>query len=293
MRKLDNLKNWYSLQDAAKRLTITLGEEVLVKDILQMAVEGHLTLSWYMRHVPSQPVAPYTRICNWDKAMIQFSEFLGNPYDTKPNVLHVMPSLEILSDEVEYLDGPHTLDLEICPAMKDWVVSLVHNTGGKLIALDGYFVRDIHGSLWRIMERFTKEELAAKEKAAKTPLPPPYPGHSKSFNHRDYFYPSDGDLKREELGFTKADIEKFEALATKKPIHAEGKPLKTRERETALKLIVGMAAAWYGYDPRTSKSSTVTEIVNDLAGKGIVLSDDTVRRWLTEAAEYLPQNEEA
>lgn len=66
------------------------------------------------------------------------------------------------------------------------------------------------------------------------------------------------------------------------------KPLKTRERETLLKMIIGMAVDFYGYDPKASKSTVPKEISDNLDLLGISVSDDTIRKWLREAAEYLP-----
>jgi hypothetical protein len=60
--------------------------------------------------------------------------------------------------------------------------------------------------------------------------------------------------------------------------------LTTRERHTALKLILGMALGGYGYDPQAQRSTIVTEIVGDLARRGISITDDTARKWLKEAA---------
>lgn len=70
------------------------------------------------------------------------------------------------------------------------------------------------------------------------------------------------------------------------------KPLQTRERNTAYKLIVGMAAAWYGYDPKIKKSTTVSEITSDLQRVGISVDEETLRRWLQNGSEFLPENTE-
>ena len=66
------------------------------------------------------------------------------------------------------------------------------------------------------------------------------------------------------------------------------KPLGTRERESLLKLLVGMAIGGYGFDPSASRSEQVTAIASDLAEQGIPLDVDTVRKWLKAAAELLP-----
>lgn len=80
----------------------------------------------------------------------------------------------------------------------------------------------------------------------------------------------------------------FAALATdsKSDDKAAAAPdaLEGKGRSSALKLILGMALGGYGYDPKATKSGTVREICDDLHRHGIELSDDAVRRWLTEAA---------
>lgn len=63
--------------------------------------------------------------------------------------------------------------------------------------------------------------------------------------------------------------------------------LSTRERNTCLKIIIGMAVAGYKYDPRVSRSRVPQEIVDDIALVGLSVDVDTVRKWLREAAELL------
>jgi hypothetical protein len=63
------------------------------------------------------------------------------------------------------------------------------------------------------------------------------------------------------------------------------KPLGTRERDTMLKIIIGMAVKGYSYDPGASRSTVPKEVADDLAALGVGVSDDTVRKYLKEAAE--------
>jgi hypothetical protein len=64
--------------------------------------------------------------------------------------------------------------------------------------------------------------------------------------------------------------------------------LGTRERESLLKLVIGMAVGGYGYDSAAARSEHPAEIANDLATSGVALDVDTVRKWLKQAAELLP-----
>ena len=71
------------------------------------------------------------------------------------------------------------------------------------------------------------------------------------------------------------------------PKRTKDKPLGTRERDTLLKMILGMAVAGYGYDPLASKSSTVKEIHDDLIRQGLNLDQDTIRNKLRESTRLL------
>ena len=61
------------------------------------------------------------------------------------------------------------------------------------------------------------------------------------------------------------------------------KPLSTRERETLLKIIIGMAIKGYGFNPTKGRSGAPQYIANDLDLLGIGVSVDTVRKKLDEA----------
>jgi len=69
------------------------------------------------------------------------------------------------------------------------------------------------------------------------------------------------------------------------------KGLGARERESLLRLVIGMAVKGYGYDPAQRRSDKLPEIVGDLEKVGVPLDADTVRKWLKEAAELLPPSE--
>lgn len=87
-------------------------------------------------------------------------------------------------------------------------------------------------------------------------------------------------------------VEQIEQLRVQSAPAAARPPLEkslgTRERESLLKLVIGMAVVGYGYDPKASRSEQPTEIASDLATSGVPLDVDTVRKWLKEAAELLP-----
>jgi hypothetical protein len=63
------------------------------------------------------------------------------------------------------------------------------------------------------------------------------------------------------------------------------KTIGTSERNTLLKLVIGMAINGYKHDPVASKSNATKEIADDLASLGIGLHPDTVRKYLKQASD--------
>ncbi len=72
---------------------------------------------------------------------------------------------------------------------------------------------------------------------------------------------------------------------------AAGQALGARERDSMLKLVIGMAVAGYRFDPKANRGDSVKDITNDVAKVGLPLSDDTIRKYLREASELLPPQE--
>ena len=70
------------------------------------------------------------------------------------------------------------------------------------------------------------------------------------------------------------------------------KPLSTRERDSLLKLVIGMAVGGYGYVPTANRSEQPAMIEEDLALQGVSLDVDTIRKWLKRGAELLPPEAE-
>jgi hypothetical protein len=89
-----------------------------------------------------------------------------------------------------------------------------------------------------------------------------------------------------------AAVKNDDALAkeeTKAPLPEKPAPeLKTKERESLLKMVAGMAVGGYGWDPKARRSDVTKEIADDLHRAGIALDPDTVRSWLRKAADLIP-----
>jgi len=266
-KKLYKLKQWYSLQDAAERLSLTLGENVSIQDVIQLAIEGHIKISWYMRHVTAQEVVYDTReitIAGWINDEPEQKILCENFYSKE-------------NEYVDVLDGPHHLLLENCAALSDYLLAHITKTGGELLTLDGYFVQGENNKIWRIVEQFEHKYLDQM-------------GWNKNPNiycAKKYF-PSAKWPEISELGFTKDDIELFEKSLQSKS--KELNELDLRERNTVLKIIIGMAIKGYSFNPNKKRNPTAKEITSDISLLGLSIDEDTVRRWLKEACEKLPDN---
>lgn len=79
----------------------------------------------------------------------------------------------------------------------------------------------------------------------------------------------------------------FEQSINDEPANVN-KPLTTIERDSLLKLVIGMAIKGYSYDPTAKKNSAVAEIAADLTLLGLQLGDDTIRKYLKQGNEHLP-----
>ena len=66
------------------------------------------------------------------------------------------------------------------------------------------------------------------------------------------------------------------------------RPSWLRERDSLLKLVIGMAITKYGYVTTAHKNAAIPKIATDLKVLGISLDEDTVRRYLNEGKQFIP-----
>lgn len=254
MSKLYKLKEWFSLEDAAKRLSSGLGELITTADVLQLVIEGHLPLSWYARYVLGEEVAracflhyllpplfgeawkpgDYAGPVIWHGAYA----YRAQPGLKKGEVLRPYANLTWVcihgQQVVERLDGVFRLELQECDALKDWVHSLLTNTGGELITLDGYFVSDAEGTMWRILEHNPGSKYKAPDGTTKKLGP--------------FYHPSSEFPDPAELVIRRTDIEAFEACVAQ---GTQAAPAETgpRERQTYLNIVAGLLDLMLGKTP--------------------------------------------
>jgi hypothetical protein len=74
------------------------------------------------------------------------------------------------------------------------------------------------------------------------------------------------------------------------PANLDEKPLHTKERESLLKMVIGMAMKGYSYDPSTARSDVPGQIVSDLAELGLKIDEGTVRKFLKQGRDLVESN---
>lgn len=90
------------------------------------------------------------------------------------------------------------------------------------------------------------------------------------------------DLKRE---IDRLNSELTEANAKVTSLQAES--LRGKARTTALRLIGGLAMVGAELDIHSGKFEGITDVIRDLALKGVSVTDDTLRDYLKEASEVI------
>ncbi|QDZ00114.1 hypothetical protein FQ775_06810 [Nitratireductor mangrovi] len=91
----------------------------------------------------------------------------------------------------------------------------------------------------------------------------------------------------EQIARCQARIGELEAAAT---TIAE-KSLGTKERDSLLRMVGGMAVGGYGLTPTEGRHRQTKEIADDLERAGVPIDVDTVRKYLAEAKQLLPGEE--
>lgn len=273
MSKLHKLKEWYSIEDAAKRLSVTFSELITAKDLIQLAVEGHISLSWYIRHVAASEVKFGRKKINLSlldsdevqDCIVEKFFWAGNDY-------------------VDILDGPHHILLDHCKALSDYLLAQITNTGGELISLDGYYVTNGQGKFWNIVEVFDEDSIEGD-------------GYERNLKiyHSSKYYPSGKWPEMSELGFTRGDIENFESsLFENTNVHNE---MKTKEREAYLNIIGALLGLLLGkssndipYSQFRSQQAIIDAIHANF-GKGHGLSQRNLEDKFSKAKEKLKSSE--
>jgi hypothetical protein len=209
MGKLFKLKKWLTVSDTAKHLTVLLGEEVSDADVLQLALDGLLTLSAnFVNHatayratrVPLNEV-PTIAGLHGEKVYIatRLNDGTGLKFDDQPIRITGVWDLPLL--------GAERLDVQ------NRVQSLLGGPGVDLLCLEGAFVSGGDGELFQLQVHF-----------------------DEAVTGRAGYYPA-GGLPEDCMLVVRTEALRAFEQAMGDQTEGVDRPLRTRERRTWLTVI--------------------------------------------------------
>lgn len=316
MSKLFKVKEWLTVVDAAKHLAIVFGEDVTESDVLRFALDGALKLSVNFVNGATGRVGLLVPIkeATYEEAVFPLCKepirLYGGPVISTNGVeSHIL----MLEREPVTLRGVYDL-----PMIGGERLEVEHRyqrlTGGPdvtLVPMDGAFIEIGGGQLCQLLDDYEDNEYCAGSTGSLERLKRlirvkevdageaekmlnqhkddriRFLEDRKTKPRKEHFYPS-GRLPEDIVFVVRTDVLTDFVQSVKEETANSEKQLGTKEKDTLLKLVIGMAIKGYSHDPSASKNNTAKEIADDLAELGVSVSDDTVRKYLKLAAEFIP-----
>lgn len=314
MGKLLNLKEWLTIADAARHLSIVFGEEVTEADVLRLGLDGHLRLSVnFVNHAIARcGVVVGYEDAEWGEIPADLTAILPNiPDEAKGNLLPYMKSLDIgderflnLSDEVTTLRGLWDLPMiggERLDIENKYQI-LTGGTSVTLKSLDGAFVEGRDGSVCQLHVGFEDNEYQSGSRVQLKELrqhifsndidgaeadsllkrnKEKRKGFAKERKNRfpkENYYPAGGLPKDVVLVVRTEALREFEQSVNGVPKESE-KPISTTERRTLLTIIAALCDYSAINPGARGAASQIAMLTEDI---GAPVSNDTVMRWIKE-----------
>lgn len=259
MSKLFTLREWFYIDDACRYLSELFNEPVTSRDLFGLALSEQLKLSVRFETGTNVRFATKLESRPTDQdypSYISVGDVRQTYFSLEPVVTHLYDvfDLSMVGGERIYVRA------------LEWKEDFDRN---EFMSFDEVVLMTSDG-------RYCTPVAMYKGDKVTQPFDDP-----KNYHFR-YDLPSDCRLVVRKSALKQLENQ---VVVNKTPIAVDESALSTTERNTLLKLTVGMAIKGYGYDPRASKSASPKEISDDLAELGIGVSDDTVRKYLRRAAE--------
>ncbi|MBS0339213.1 MAG: hypothetical protein JSS56_01715 [Proteobacteria bacterium] len=319
MSKLLRLREWLTVEEAARHLSIMFGEEVSEADVLRLGLDGHLRLSvHFVNHANARRgrVSRYTREAmdailasgeqptdlEWNTLPQEW--VTGNP--KFPEAARERPVVYLASlnlDDERYL----TLDDETTTIRGVWDLVMVgaecldieHKyqmlIGGPAVTLEtlaGVFVQQADDEIWQVQERLDQsivrglremkiDDLILRRGMTRADAQALVDRQSSTDPRPDYF-PAGGLTDDAAVVVrTSAILELVQRSAN----HLEERPLGERERNTLYR-IIGVLSRIAGLD--LSKPSKAGSVMEDWASSvGISLAKRTAEEHLKKVSSSL------
>ncbi|MDN4546375.1 hypothetical protein [Pseudomonas sp. C32] len=292
MSKLLTLKEWLTVKDTAKRLSISTGETINEADVLRLALDGHLTLSvYFVNHANGRPARIEPIGLQHVSNAPSPSEYGPPRYGTIEEI--VLPNQkDVIIYEAE-MDNPQTLkgvwDLPMIGAEKLDVEQLfqamIDGPEVRLLCFGGPLVTSADRTkVFQILDRY--ECSPSSRIKVINGVPTITEQEEKESPHRPYkieYYPAealpDGSVFVVRIGALRELEEKF--LAQDNPPE---KPLHPSERKSVGQIIAALAAM-AKLDLSTPYKADLT-LRESAASNGLEFpsSPETVKKFLKDAA---------
>lgn len=253
MKKM-KLQEWVTIKAASEYLSRKLDENCCDEDVLQFALQGKLRLS--VNFVNREPV----RSCNYKKDVGHDSSgFVTRKFTNNQKWL------DIVLDPPNYVEG--VFNLSMLGSERD---TLGQQMQMLIIGYAGKVNREIGAILERDGELY---ELC----------------DPNTVDH-DPRRITAGHLRRDHQLVIRADyLQDFTRSLSNLTNERNEENIHPKEKDSLLKIIIGMAKVAYGYDQNEKRSPIPREIVEAVESQGLSIDPDTVRKWLKEGAELLDQ----
>ncbi|KGD95262.1 MULTISPECIES: hypothetical protein [Achromobacter] len=280
MSKLFTLKQWVTLADAAKYLSVSFGEHVTEADVIQLALDGHLRLSIRL-------LASYLYARRWYKkpaSEIEYEEVEYQLNEGASTGQSVFTRREPVDGEVihlpEFCGEGEMLQLGMS------AIGYARDQPGREIA-DLPATRYSRVFLLQCLDEFSRPSESAQYDTGRLLI---QEDSGDLWQIESYDDCLTEDI---ELAVRTTALRGLEQSLTSAPKAKEDDQLSTREKNTLLKIIAGLTAANYKSYTGEKRTATVAELLRDFQTVGIDdVKEDTIRKRLQEAAEYLPKKAE-
>jgi hypothetical protein len=269
--KLFGLKHWVELSDAARYLSILVGEEISRNDVLQLSLDGHLTLS--VRLLAGANVRCGRTIPLKDAERRQIPTLDGEGFFVFINGT-VIPGERVIVFEDQVKTITDIWDLPMLGGDRLEVENLYERSlfrqAPELINLEGTFVVSPDGLYCQLLERFEGEGEPGK----------PYDPRN--------FYPAAGLPEDSVIVARTAALREFADRFAADP-DVDGRPLERRERTTLLTMIAALAAL--AKVDLSKPSSAAVAIESQTARMGARVAARTIENHLKRVPEALEARE--
>jgi hypothetical protein len=244
---------------------------------------------WSVEEATALTLSRDPRIVSWKaiKREAATTTAFANAYGRVSDLIRLHVEGRLLDLPIEpalYIDWCRSLKLAVPPGL---VVAVGRHRGRKFEWQAGFL---------RLSELYQQSEEEAKAYAiAFSREVEEHKGSRRQLAALDGFVAETVNLQDAERAEHAAEIAALrrEYAAELAALRSEMGALKSaavdpRERDSMLKMIIGMAVAAYRFDPSARRSDRVPKLVGDLELNGVAVSDETARKYLRLGAALLP-----